>query len=99
MARASGDDYPLSIFLSYLATVEELAGDFSAAAAVLEEERAVAQWHDWPQSAWHVKPRCDLLIAAGNLDEAVRIADAYLPDDDSADDGGALRRGGRARQG
>jgi DNA-binding CsgD family transcriptional regulator len=82
-ARTSGDDYPLSIFLSYLATVEELAGDFAAAAAVLEAERAVAQWHDWPQSAWHVKPRCDLLIAAGNLDEAVRLADAHLPDDDS----------------
>jgi DNA-binding NarL/FixJ family response regulator len=82
-ARASGDDYPLSIFLSYLATVDELAGDYSAAATVLEAERAVAQWHDWPQSAWHVKPRCDLLISAGNLDEAVRVADAYLPDEDS----------------
>lgn len=79
-ARASGDDYPLSIFLSYLATVEELAGDFSAAAARLEAERAVAQWHDWPKSAWHIKPRCDLLLAVGNLDEAVQIADAHLPD-------------------
>ncbi len=82
-AKVSGDDYPLSIFLSYLATVEELAGDFSAAAARLEAERAVAQWHDWPQSAWHVKPRCDLLIAAGSLDEAVQIADTHLPDDES----------------
>jgi DNA-binding NarL/FixJ family response regulator len=82
-ARAAGDDYPLSIFLSYLATVEELAGDFAAATALLEAERAVAQWHDWPLSAWHVKPRCDLLIAVGNLDEAVRMADEHLPDDDS----------------
>jgi DNA-binding CsgD family transcriptional regulator len=83
-ARASGDDYPLSIFLCYLATVDEFAGEYSAAATVLEAEHAVAQWHDWPQSAWHVKPRCDLLISAGNLDDAVRIADACLPDDDSA---------------
>ena len=82
-AKVSGDEYPLSIFLSYLATVEELAGDFSAAAARLEAERAVAQWHDWPQSAWHVKPRCDLLVAAGSLDEAVQIADTHLPDDES----------------
>ncbi len=82
-ARAAGDDYPLCIFLSYLATVEELAGDFTAAAAVLESERAVAQWHDWPVSPWHVKPRCEMLIAAGDLEGAVRLADAVLPDDDS----------------
>jgi len=83
-ARASGDDFPLSIFLSYLATVEELAGDFGAAAAVLDAERAVSQWHDWPPSAWHLKPRCELLIATGNLDEAVRLASEHLPDDESA---------------
>lgn len=79
-ARATGDDFPLSIFLSYLATVEELAGDFGAAATVLEAEHAVAQWHDWPLSAWHLKPRCELLIGTGRLDEAVRQADVHLPE-------------------
>ncbi len=82
-ARAAGDDYPQSIFLSYLASVEELAGDFGAAATVLEAEHAVAQWHDWPLSAWHLKPRCELLIGTGKLDEAVRLADLHLPDDAS----------------
>ena len=83
-ARASGDDYPLSIVLSYLATVEELAGDFAAAGAVLEAERGVSQWHDWPLSAWHLKPRCEMLVATGNLAEAVRVASEQLPDDESA---------------
>jgi ATP/maltotriose-dependent transcriptional regulator MalT len=82
-ARAAGDDHPLCIFLSYLASVEELAGDYTAAAAALDAERAVAQWHDWPISPWHLKPRCELLIASGDLDGAVRVADASLPDDDS----------------
>jgi DNA-binding CsgD family transcriptional regulator len=81
LARASGDDYPLSVFLSYLAIVEELAGDFAGAATLLDAERAVAQWHDWPEQAWHVKPRCELLIAAGDLDEAIRLADECLPDE------------------
>jgi DNA-binding CsgD family transcriptional regulator len=63
--------------------VAELAGDYAAAATVLEEERAVAQWHDWPLSAWHLKPQCELLIGQGELDEAVRLADSHMPDDDS----------------
>jgi len=82
-ARAAGDDYPLSTFLSYLATVQQRAGDFSAAATTLEAEREVAQWHDWPLSAWHLKPRCDQLVGAGRLDEAVRLVDAHLPDGES----------------
>ena len=82
-ARASGEDYPLSIVLSYLATAEELAGDFRAAAAALEAEREVSQWHDWPLSAWHLKPRCDLLIGDGKLDEAIQLADEHMPDDGS----------------
>jgi DNA-binding CsgD family transcriptional regulator len=99
LARASGDDYPLSVFLSYLAIVEELAGNFAGAATLLEAEQAVAQWHDWPEQAWHVKPRCELLIAAGDLDEAIRLADECLPDDEAATAatrfaGGAVR--GRA---
>jgi DNA-binding CsgD family transcriptional regulator len=82
-ARADGDDYPLCMFLSYLAVAEELAGDYAAAAATLEAERTVAQWHDWPLSPWHVKPRCDLLIAEGDLDGALRLAAEDLPDDPS----------------
>jgi DNA-binding CsgD family transcriptional regulator len=99
LARASGDDYPLSVFLSYLAIVEELAGNFAGAATLLEAEHTVARWHDWPDQAWHVKPRCELLIAAGDLDEAIRLADECLPDDERATAatrfaGGAVR--GRA---
>jgi len=82
-ARSAGDDYPLSTFLSYLAVVEERAGDFAAAATTLEAERAIAQWHDWPVSAWHLKPRCDLLIGNGNLDEAAQLVDAHIPDSES----------------
>jgi DNA-binding CsgD family transcriptional regulator len=96
-ARASGDDYPLSVFLSYLATVEVLAGDFAAAAAVVGAEHAVAQWHDWPLTVWHLRPRLELLIAAADLDGAVQLADTYLPDYESvtieARFGGACVRG------
>jgi hypothetical protein len=80
-ARAAGDDYPLCTFLSYLATVEELAGDYAAAGAALEAAAAVAAWHDWQPAAWHLEPRCELLITSGDLDGAVRLADEGLPDD------------------
>ena len=96
-ARASGDDYPLSVFLSYLATAEVRAGDFAAAARVLDAEHAVSQWHSWPLTAWHLSPRSELLIAAADLDGAVQLADTYLPDDGSvtieARFGGACMRG------
>jgi DNA-binding CsgD family transcriptional regulator len=96
-ARASGDDYPLSVFLSYLATVEVLAGDFAAAATVVDAEHAVAQWHNWPLTVWHLRPRSELLIAAADLDGAVQLADTYLPDYESvtieARFGGACVRG------
>jgi DNA-binding CsgD family transcriptional regulator len=82
-ARAAGDDYPLSTFLSYLATVEHRAGDFVAAATTLDAERVVARWHDWPLSAWHLKPRCEQLIGTGSPDEALRLVDAHLPDGES----------------
>ena len=82
-ARDAGDDYALSVFLSYLATTEEMAGDYAAAAAALEEADRAAAWHDWPPSPWHLEPRCELLIAAGNLDQALSLADERLPDDET----------------
>jgi len=82
-AREVGDDFALLTFLSYLAVTEELAGDFTAAAAALAEAGQAAAWHEWPESAWHLEPRCELLIAAGNLDEAVSLTDARLPDEES----------------
>jgi ATP/maltotriose-dependent transcriptional regulator MalT len=82
-ARNAGDDYALWTFLCYLVSTEELAGDYAAAAAALDAADAVAGWHDWPPSAWHLEPRCELLMAAGHLDEALSIADERLPDDET----------------
>ena len=83
IARASdaGEDWALSMLLSYLATTEELAGDYATAAAALEKSDAIAALHDWPQSPGYLEPRCDLLIRVGNLDEALSLADTHLPDD------------------
>jgi DNA-binding CsgD family transcriptional regulator len=82
-ARDSGEDWALCTTLSYLAATEELAGDFTAAASALEEADRVAAWYDWPTSPWHVEPRCALLIAAGKLDEARRLADERLPEEET----------------
>jgi len=82
-ARDLGDDYDLTVFLSYLAMTEVLAGDYAAASAAAEAAAEAAAWHDWPPSAWHLEPRCELLIAAGDVDGAMRIADEHLPEDDS----------------
>jgi DNA-binding CsgD family transcriptional regulator len=79
-ARDTGDDFALCTFLAYLAVTEELAGDYPAAAAAIQASDAPAAWHDWPPSPWHLEPRCELLIAAGDLDGALRIADEQLPD-------------------
>jgi hypothetical protein len=81
-AREAGEDWALSLFLCYLAAAEELAGEYWAATAALEEAGQAAGY-DWRPSPWHVEPRCELLIAAGNLDEAVSLADESLPDDES----------------
>ncbi len=83
-ARDTGDDFALSTFLSYLASTEELAGDYAAAAAALKAANAAAAWHDWPPSPWHLEPRCEQLIAAGHLGEALSIADEELPDDEAS---------------
>jgi DNA-binding CsgD family transcriptional regulator len=79
-ARDAGEDWALAMFLSYLATTEELAGDYAAAAAALRARDEVAGWHDWPKLPEHLQPRCELLIAAGELDRAIALADEYLPD-------------------
>jgi DNA-binding CsgD family transcriptional regulator len=96
-ARDAGDDFAQSIFLAYLASTEELAGDFAAAVVALDAADAAAVWHDWTPSAFHLEPRCQQLIAAGDLDGAVRIADEFLPDSEavpvSARYKGALVRG------
>ena len=83
LARDAGDDLALWIFLSYVTATEELAGDYPAAAAALDASEEVAAWHDWPPSAWHLDLRCELLIAAGDLDGALRIADEGLAEDES----------------
>ena len=83
-AQEAGNDFALTTFLSYLAETEVLAGDYPAAAAAVQAGEAAAAWHDWPPNPWHVEPRCELLIAAGDLDGAVALADEKLPDDAAA---------------
>jgi tetratricopeptide (TPR) repeat protein len=83
-ARDVGEDFALATFLSYLAATEELAGDFAAARAALEEADQVAAWDDWPPAPWRAEPRYELLIADGYLDEALSLADKNLPGDDTA---------------
>jgi DNA-binding CsgD family transcriptional regulator len=79
-ARDTGDDFALWIFLSYLAVTEQLTGDYAAGTAALRAADVAAAWHDWPPNPWHLEPRCELLIAAGDLDGALRLADEQLPD-------------------
>jgi DNA-binding CsgD family transcriptional regulator len=79
-AREAGDDYAVWTFLSYLAATEEMAGDYPAARAAVAASDAAAAWHDWPMSPWQLEPRSQLLIAAGDLDAAVSLADEQLAD-------------------
>jgi hypothetical protein len=73
-ARDADEDRALSMFLSYLATAEERAGDYAAARIALEEGDAIAAWYDWPQTPGYLEPRCELLVSAGNLDGALSLA-------------------------
>jgi DNA-binding CsgD family transcriptional regulator len=82
-ARDTGEDLPLVMFLSYLAETLMLAGDFEAAGAAVAEARQTASLYDWPPLLFQVKSRCELLIAAGNLDEALRLAEELRPGDDT----------------
>jgi DNA-binding CsgD family transcriptional regulator/tetratricopeptide (TPR) repeat protein len=84
LAKDNGDDFALAIFLSYLATTEVLAGDYPAAEAAVKASDAASVGYDWLPSSWFVEPRCELLIAAGDLDGADRLADERLPADATA---------------
>ncbi len=83
-AKEIGDDFALVTFLSYLAMTEVLAGDYTAAQGAVIAADAASAWHDWPPSGWHLEPRCEVLIAAGDLDGALRTVDQHLPENDSA---------------
>jgi DNA-binding CsgD family transcriptional regulator len=80
-ARDVADDWTVATCLCHLAATEELVGDYAAAATALAEADQAAAWHDWPTSPYRLESRCESLIAAGNLDEAVRLADERLPDE------------------
>jgi DNA-binding CsgD family transcriptional regulator len=80
-ARDAGEDLSLVIFLLHLAETLVLAGEFAAAGAAVAEAGQVAAFYDWPASSRLVKSRCEVLIAAGNLDEALRLADELRPGD------------------
>jgi DNA-binding CsgD family transcriptional regulator len=82
-AKDTGEEFALWAHMAYLATTEAMAGDYAAAAAALDQADAAAVWYHWTPSPWHVEPRCELLIADGNLDEASRLAGEYLPDKES----------------
>ena len=85
-ARETAEDFGLSACLGYLAQAEELAGDYAAAAAALAEVDKIAAWYDWPLSPWMLEPRWELLIATGELDATLALADEHLPDDEGQPD-------------
>jgi DNA-binding CsgD family transcriptional regulator len=80
-AREAEDDFHQAAFLAYLADTEELAGDYAAAREALAAADAVSAWHDWPAAlSWYTEPRCELLMADGDLDTALTLASERLPD-------------------
>lgn len=79
-AREAGDDFHLAAFLAYLADTEELAGDYAAAREALTTADTVSAWHDWPALPWYTEPRCELLIADGDLEAALALASQHLPE-------------------
>ena len=83
-AREAGEDYSLHTFLCYLADTEELAGDYAAAAAAVREADEATAWHSWPTNPFHLEPRCELLLAAGDLDGAIRVVEEQLPEREDA---------------
>jgi DNA-binding CsgD family transcriptional regulator len=82
--RDISDDFELWIYFAYLAVTEELTGDYAAAADALRAADALTSWHDWPPNPWQLEPYCRLMIAAGDLDGALRIAGELLPDREDA---------------
>jgi DNA-binding CsgD family transcriptional regulator len=85
-AADSGKEWGQQLSLCYLASTEVLAGDFGAARAALDTRAEIASWHDFPQSPWQLEPHCEVLIAAGELDRALSVADECLPDQDATAD-------------
>ena len=83
-ARDIGDDWALSFCLSYQAMTALLAGDYAAASEAVAASDAAARWYHWRPTMWFVEPRCELLIAAGDLDAATGLVDDRLPDDVTA---------------
>jgi DNA-binding CsgD family transcriptional regulator len=83
-ARQAGDDVAVATLLSRLATTELLAGNYEAASIALDGADEAAMWHDWPPLAWLLEPRCDLMIAAGDLEGAADLLARHLADDDSS---------------
>lgn len=81
-ARDSGEDLVLAVFLSYLARTEQLAGDYAKAAMIVAEVSALEAAYDLPPSPSTLHARCAMLIAAGDTGEALRLAEAYFPDNE-----------------
>lgn len=81
-ARGAGEDLELATVLSYLAWMEQLIGDYAAAATIMAEVSALEAAHDLPPSPSTLLPRCKQLIAAGDPAEALRLAQDHLPDDE-----------------
>jgi DNA-binding CsgD family transcriptional regulator len=79
--REAGDDLAIASFLASLATTEQLAGDYTAAAAAIKESDAIYASYDWPMYPTVLEPRVNLLIAAGELRGALRLTDEHLPDE------------------
>lgn len=92
-ARDVGDDHALWTFLCYLAGTEVTAGDYAAAASVMTDADAAAEWHNWSPGPWHLEPRCDLLIAGGELDAADNLAAQLHPEDERSQSMAASIRG------
>ena len=83
-ARDIGYDWALSFCLFYQAMTALLAGDYAAASEAVAASDAAARWYHWRPTMWFVEPRCELLIAAGDLDAAICLVDDRLPDDVTA---------------
>jgi hypothetical protein len=79
-ARAVGDDYALWTFLCYLAGTEIAAANYAAAAAIMADADVATEWHSWTAAPWPIETRCDLLIAAGDLDAADTLVVELLAD-------------------
>ena len=81
-AREAGENLALTVFLSYLARTEQLAGNYAKAATILAEVRALEAAYDLPPCSSSLVPQCELLIAAGDTGEALRLAEEHFPEEE-----------------